>query len=124
MFPPPPQSRIEGLLVSLLDFESAELETLRRQATREGVGEDGLNAAMDRRIAEMYQQLTPWQKVQVARHRERPYTLDYLQWAFTDFVELHGDRRYADDRAVVGGPASLDGRSVMVICHQKGRDNR
>jgi acetyl-CoA carboxylase carboxyl transferase subunit alpha len=62
--------------------------------------------------------------VQVARHRERPYTLDYLQWAFSDFVELRGDRGYADDRAIVGGPAMLDGRSVMVIGHQKGRDTR
>jgi len=68
--------------------------------------------------------LTPWEKVQVARHRERPYTLDYLQWAFTDFVELHGDRAFADDRAIVGGPAILDGYAVMVIGHQKGRDTR
>jgi acetyl-CoA carboxylase carboxyl transferase subunit alpha len=60
----------------------------------------------------------------VARHRERPYTLDYIQWALTDFVELRGDRRYADDRAIVGGPAMLNGRSVMVIGQQKGRDTR
>jgi acetyl-CoA carboxylase carboxyl transferase subunit alpha len=75
-------------------------------------------------LREIYADLTPWQKVQVARHRERPYTLDYLQWSFSDFVELHGDRRFGDDPAIVGGPALLDGRSVMVIGHQKGRDTR
>jgi acetyl-CoA carboxylase carboxyl transferase subunit alpha len=111
-------------LVSLLDFESAELEAVRKQAHRDGIGGEQLDRALEARIGELYRHLTPWQKVQVARHRERPYALDYVQWAFTDFVELHGDRRYADDRAIVGGPAVLNGRSVMVIGHQKGRDTR
>jgi acetyl-CoA carboxylase carboxyl transferase subunit alpha len=75
-------------------------------------------------LREIYGQLTPWQKVQVARHRARPYTLDYVRWAFSDFLELRGDRRFADDRAIIGGPALLDGRTVMVIGHQKGRDTR
>ena len=68
--------------------------------------------------------LTPWQVAQIARHPQRPYTLDYLPALFTDFDELHGDRMYADDLAIVGGPARLEGRSVMVIGHQKGRDTK
>ena len=68
--------------------------------------------------------LTPWQVAQLARHPQRPYTLDYLPLVFTDFEELHGDRMYADDSAIVCGPARLEGRSVMVIGHQKGRDTK
>lgn len=67
---------------------------------------------------------TPWETVQIARHRDRPYTLDYIQWIFSDWVELRGDRSHGDDRAIIGGPALLDGRSVMVLGHQKGRDTR
>jgi acetyl-CoA carboxylase carboxyl transferase subunit alpha len=65
-----------------------------------------------------------WERVQLARHPQRPYTLDYLQLAFTDFLELHGDRLFGDDAAVVGGLAMLEGRTVMVIGHQKGRDTK
>jgi acetyl-CoA carboxylase carboxyl transferase subunit alpha len=65
-----------------------------------------------------------WDTVQIARHRERPYLLDYIKWAFTDFVELHGDRRFGDDRSIMGGPALLDGTAVMVVGHQKGRDTK
>ena len=68
--------------------------------------------------------LTPWQVAQLARHPQRPYTLDYLPLVFTDFEELHGDRMYADDLAIIGGPARLEGRPVMVIGHQKGRDTK
>jgi acetyl-CoA carboxylase carboxyl transferase subunit alpha len=68
--------------------------------------------------------LTAWQVAQLARHPQRPYTLDYLPLIFTDFEELHGDRMYADDLAIVGGPARLEGRPVMVIGHQKGRDTK
>lgn len=68
--------------------------------------------------------ISAWDRVQLARHPQRPYTLDYLQLAFGEFVELHGDRLYADDAAVVGGLASLQGRSVMVVGHQKGRDTK
>jgi acetyl-CoA carboxylase carboxyl transferase subunit alpha len=65
-----------------------------------------------------------WERVELARHPQRPYTLDYLQLSFADFVELHGDRLFADDQAIVGGLAALDGRVVMVIGHQKGRDTK
>ncbi len=67
---------------------------------------------------------TAWDRVQLARHPQRPYTLDYLQLAFGDFVELHGDRMFADDAAIVGGLAALGDRAVMVIGHQKGRDTK
>jgi acetyl-CoA carboxylase carboxyl transferase subunit alpha len=73
---------------------------------------------------EIYRNLTPMQRVMVARHPRRPYTLDYLSTIFTDFIELHGDRLYMDDPAIVGGWARLGGTSVMVIGHQKGRDTR
>ena len=73
---------------------------------------------------EIYAKLTPWQIAQVARHPQRPYTLDYAQHIFTDFEELHGDRAYADDHAIVGGLARFNGQSVMVIGHQKGRDTK
>ena len=66
--------------------------------------------------------LSSWQVAQMARHPQRPYTLDYIRHIFTDFEELHGDRHFADDAAIVGGIARLDGRAVMVIGHQKGRD--
>ncbi len=73
---------------------------------------------------DIYARLTPWQISQVSRHPQRPYTLDYIQHLFTDFEELHGDRNYADDPAIVGGLARFDGQSVMVIGHQKGRDTK
>src|ERR1700682_855167 len=65
-----------------------------------------------------------WERVELARHPQRPYTLDYLQMAFSDFLELHGDRLFGDDAAIVGGLATLDTRTVMVIGHQKGRDTK
>lgn len=73
---------------------------------------------------EIYEGLTPMQRVQVARHPRRPYTLDYLRALFTEFTELKGDRLYRDDPAIVGGWARLDGRPVMVVGHQKGRDTK
>ncbi len=74
--------------------------------------------------AEIYSNLTPWQVSQVARHPQRPYTLDYLRLLCTDFHELHGDRAFADDHAIVGGLARFEGQPVMVIGHQKGRDTK
>ncbi len=73
---------------------------------------------------EIYAGLKSWQIAQVARHSQRPYTLDYIEALFTDFEELHGDRGFADDPAIVGGIARFGGRPVMVIGHQKGRDTK
>ena len=73
---------------------------------------------------EIYSKMTPWQRVQLARHPQRPYTLDYINEVFTDFLEFHGDRRYRDDAAIVGGFAKLEGQKVMVIGTQKGRETR
>jgi acetyl-CoA carboxylase carboxyl transferase subunit alpha len=74
--------------------------------------------------AQIYTNLTAWQKVQVARHPERPYTMDYIRNMTTDFVEIHGDRIHGDDRAIIGGFAKIDGQKVMLIGSQKGRDTR
>ncbi|TAK71754.1 MAG: acetyl-CoA carboxylase carboxyltransferase subunit alpha [Betaproteobacteria bacterium] len=73
---------------------------------------------------DIYAKLTPWQMAQVARHPQRPFTLDYINLLFTDFEELHGDRSYADDLSIVGGLAHFNGQSVMVIGQQKGRDTK
>ncbi|MEI6301608.1 MAG: acetyl-CoA carboxylase carboxyltransferase subunit alpha [Betaproteobacteria bacterium] len=73
---------------------------------------------------DIYAKLSPWQVAQVARHAQRPYTLDYINLLFTDFEELHGDRSYADDASIVGGVARFNGQSLMVIGHQKGRDTK
>jgi acetyl-CoA carboxylase carboxyl transferase subunit alpha len=85
---------------------------------------EGLNTKLESLRADIYRNLTPLQRVMVARHPRRPYTLDYLSTIFTDFIELHGDRLYMDDPAIVGGWARLAGVSVMVIGHQKGRDTK
>jgi acetyl-CoA carboxylase carboxyl transferase subunit alpha len=85
-------------------------------------------APLEQKLAELrteiYRTLTPLQRVQVARNSRRPFTLDYLRLAFTDFIELHGDRLYGEDAAIVGGWARLDGETVMVIGHQRGRDTK
>lgn len=73
---------------------------------------------------DLYAKLTPWQVSQVARHPQRPYTLDYVAELFTDFEEMHGDRAFADDQAIVGGLARFGGQAVMVVGHQKGRDTK
>ena len=73
---------------------------------------------------DIYSKLTPWQIAQIARHPQRPYTLDYVKHLFTDFEELHGDRGFADDKAIVGGLARFNGQPCMVIGHQKGRDTK
>ena len=73
---------------------------------------------------EIYSDLTPWQITKIARHAERPYTLDYINDIFTDFVELHGDRHFADDLSIVGGLARFNGNACMMLGHQKGRDTK
>ncbi len=83
---------------------------------------DSLNKKVDALRESIFANLTRWQRVQLARHPERPYTLDYIYKFVDDFVELHGDRFHADDKAIVGGFGRIDGQTVMVIGHQKGRD--
>ena len=73
---------------------------------------------------DIYSDLTPWQITKIARHAERPYALDYIEEIFTDFVEMHGDRHFADDLSIVGGLARFNGKPCMVVGHQKGRDTR
>ncbi len=117
-----------------LDFEKPLLELERQIDELKRVGEEReidvteelttLQAKLDSLREDTYRNLTPMQRVSVARHPRRPYTLDYLGTIFTDFIELHGDRLYRDDLAIVGGWARLAGASVMVIGHQKGRDTR
>jgi acetyl-CoA carboxylase carboxyl transferase subunit alpha len=113
-----------------LDFEQPilELESQRRtleQATDRTLQQEEQLRQLRRdwaeRTRQIYANLTPWQTVQVARHKDRPYTSDYLALAFEEFVELHGDRRYGDDRAIRTGFARLDRYKVLVVGHQKGR---
>src|SRR6056297_577890 len=80
-----------------------------------------LRKQLNEKLREVYANLSPWQTVQVARHQNRPYTRDYLKLAFDDFVELHGDKHFGDDRAMLTGFAKLDRFKVMIIGHQKGR---
>lgn len=83
-----------------------------------------LSAKSQQLTRDIYAALTPWQVTQIARHPQRPYTLDYVQHVFTDFQELHGDRHYADDLSIVGGLARFNGQACMVVGHQKGRDTK
>jgi acetyl-CoA carboxylase carboxyl transferase subunit alpha len=85
---------------------------------------DRLQKKSDGLVKAAYAKLTPWQVALVARHPQRPYTLDYIRMMFTDFHELHGDRHFSDDHAIVGGMARFNGLPVMVIGHQKGRDTK
>ena len=103
-----------------------QISRLRETAAKRGLDVADevrvLTAKLDVLRDETFRNLTPMEQVQVARHPRRPYTLDYIDGIFTDWFELRGDRRYRNDEAVVGGWARLDGRSVVVIGHQKGRD--
>ena len=116
-----------------LDFEKpiVELEERIRELKVYGVREQGFEAELRRleeRVVELqreiYDELSIWQKVQLSRHPDRPYFLDYLERIFDDVVELHGDRAFSDDAAIVSGFARLDGKSVAVIGHQKGRTTK
>jgi acetyl-CoA carboxylase carboxyl transferase subunit alpha len=107
--------------IAILLKEIEALNMLPQTEVRDGEI-DGLRRRIDQIRGEIYKRLTPWQRVLVARHPERPYLLDYVERLFTDFVELHGDRRFADDGAIVCGFARYHGMPVMVCGHQKGRD--
>lgn len=119
---------------TFLDFEQpiAELETkideLRYVQTESAVDIseeiDQLSKKSTQLTKDIYGQLTPWQITKIARHPERPYTMDYINEIFTDFVELHGDRHFADDLSIVGGLARFAGTPCMVLGHQKGRDTK
>ena len=122
--------------INYLDFEQpiadllAHIEELKRLSNTVGADVDMSKelAQLEKKNVELtkklYSSLSAWQISQLSRHPMRPYTLDYVQRIFTDFQELAGDRAFADDKAIVGGLARLDGTSVMVIGHQKGRDTR
>ncbi len=117
-----------------LDFErpiaemEKKIEEIKTYASSEGMDMSEEVRRMEERLRklekEIYSNLSRWQRVQVARHPKRPYTLDYIQMTMTDFVELHGDRLFGDDHAVVGGLARLNGEPVVVIGHQKGRNTK
>ena len=104
------------------------LEALQKQAAEQNIDLSAqihsIEEKLDTTKREVFTNLTPWQRVQLARHPKRPYMLDYLERVATDFIELHGDRRFADDHAIVGGLATIDDRRVMVIGQQKGRDTK
>lgn len=112
----------ESPIVDLLK----EIEQLSLYADRPGTEErlEKLRNKLTRFRKDIYANLNPWEITMVARHPQRPYTLDYLERLFPDFVELHGDRRFSDDPAIVGGMATFNSRAVVVIGHQKGRDSK
>ena len=122
------------MAVSFLDFEQPiaeledKLEELGHLSNDKSVNIEEeivrLRAKSRQLTRSIFANLTPWQITQLARHPQRPYALDYIASLCSDFQELHGDRMYADDLAIVGGPARLEGRAVMVIGHQKGRDTK
>ena len=120
--------------VYTLEFEkplrdlSVQLEQLSQQSLENNLDVTKEIAAIERKISatqrDIYSGLTPWQKVQIARHPKRPYALDYVNLICENFVELHGDRQFNDDRALIGGTAFFNGEAIMVIAQQKGRDTK
>jgi len=127
------EKKVTELKLTYLDFEQPIAELEKRIESLQAVHDehDDLDVAKEvaqlekknhQLLVETYKNLDAWQVLQVARHPQRPYTLDYITNIFTDFEELHGDRAYADDPAIVGGMARLDDMPVMVIGQQKGRD--
>ena len=120
--------------VYVLEFEKPlrelekQLESLHQQSLENNIDMAGelatIEAKIDTTKREIYSNLTPWQRVQVARHPKRPYALDYVHALCTGFQELHGDRQFRDDQALIGGTAFFDGRAVMIVAQQKGRDTK
>jgi acetyl-CoA carboxylase carboxyl transferase subunit alpha len=117
---------------NILEFEKPvielekKIEEMRKYSESLDIAEEvrKLESQVEQLRVSIYSKLTRWQKVQLARHPDRPYTLDYIAMMTTDFVELHGDRNFRDDRAIVGGFARLDDEPVMIIGQQKGRDTK
>lgn len=112
-----PLAEIEKKIISLQRKER-KLKPKEREQLAE------LEARLRQKTAEIYNNLTTWQCVQVARHKDRPYLRDYIKLICDDFLELRGDRRFGDDRAIQGGLAQIDGRTIMLIGHQKGRETK
>ena len=123
---------VNGMSVYRYEFERpiAELEHRLQEAQKSAERDPRpeavrtLEAQLEQLKRKIYANLTPWQRVQLARHPQRPYTLDYLTRLLSDIVPLHGDRLFGDDRALVGGVGKLEGRSCLVLGHQKGRDTK
>lgn len=117
-----------------LDFEKPlqnidkDIQNLKKRGDRLRPDEQQKLTALEhelaQRTAEIYANLKPWERVQVARHKDRPYTADYIRFLCTDYFELRGDRRFGDDRAIIGGLATFEGRSIVLLGHQKGRDTK
>jgi acetyl-CoA carboxylase carboxyl transferase subunit alpha len=109
----------------ILELEQ-KIEEMRKYADNLDIADEisKLEQKVDQLRDSIFSSLTRWQRVQLARHPDRPYTLDYIHLMTEDFIELHGDRRAGDDKAIVAGPARLDGQTVMIIGHQKGRDTK
>src|SRR3569833_646499 len=109
----------------IADLEQ-QIASLQKLASEHGLDVRAEVQVLEQKLARMredtYRNLSPMERVQLARHPRRPYTADYIALTFTDFVELHGDRAFRDDEAIIGGWARLEGRTVMLIGHQKGRD--
>ena len=105
-----------------------QIDELKKMAEKQQLTVGDEIAPLEKRLAdlrvEIYRNLSPLQRVLVARHKDRPFTLDYVRLAFTDFIELHGDRAFREDAAIVGGWARLDGETVMIIGQQRGRDTK
>ncbi|MEE1945778.1 acetyl-CoA carboxylase carboxyltransferase subunit alpha [Pedobacter sp. KR3-3] len=105
-----------------------QIEKVKQVAEKTKVDMSATLAELDEKLAEtranLYTNLTGWQKVQMSRHAERPQTLDYINLICDDFIELHGDRTVKDDKAIIGGFASIDGQTVMIIGHQKGKNTK
>jgi len=112
-----PITELEKKIQELKGFTSDKRIDLSSEVRR-------LEDKLEHLKVDVYGNLTPWQRVQLARHPQRPYTLDYINLIFTDFMELHGDRVFSEDRAIVCGFAKLDNQKVMVMGHQKGRDTK
>lgn len=117
---------------TILDFEKPvfeleqKLEEMKKSSDRLGIDREitRIESKVAQLKEELYKDLSRWQRVQLARHPDRPYTLDFINLMTTNFIELHGDRHYRDDKAIVGGFAQLDDYKVMMIGHQKGRDTK
>ncbi len=111
--------------IAELDAKIEELRYVQNESAVDISEEIGrLDEKSQQLTKEIYSRLTPWQVTQIARHPQRPYTLDYIGDLFTDFHELHGDRAFADDLSIIGGLARFNGQACMVIGHQKGRDTK